>query len=505
MDSGPLPLPTGLPRRSLAWVLAVSLTLAAAAGWRYGPEWVREREHERLVATITAGDTSSAPVRLRRIQAETDPATARAVLHDPRTVTVMARYVTDPTGPALERRLAALETFDPEWRRKVRERPSVETTIFEHYGARIREAFDPAAGRYDYRAAQQNRHRLARLYPDSPTLATLSGLLEQRKAEAIESLARGYEAVMAAPRIEPHRFARDVTSARARLRQLDSRHPLLTDPRARLRLLDAVRQSMAEEDHRRTAALLDAAGDAFQDPEITRLRADLERETARREDERRAHEAASRLASSRERMQTLDDMLAARRDLALLAELRPRDPLVRDLRWQLEQQLATELARHVEQRRWLEAETLLLNVAGLLGLDFLSAQRAALSEAEAKAGVSRPTTSAHRARRREQVLVVNTLLREPVLDTDWETRFGQAFKEFVALSDVDDPGVATVRRTLSLLYRDRARQTLAAGRAGEALALVEKGRAFEPESRELEAVAREIAASRSAASPRERK
>ena len=471
-----------------ASVIAVALIAALAYGQI--TDFVRGEENENIISVLERGGVENIAEGLAMIQALESDAQRRNVLKDTRTRDAVVRHIAKGDRHSIREGLSLIRPFDSEWQQDVREAPDAREVIIQYYENRIDAAFYPAEGRFDYTQANAQIQVLGSLYPNSAAVLRARNGLERRRRKEIDRLTRVYD-----DRLDDLQSASaddeslgDVLQA---IRLLDPEHPTLRDPRLAAALTEQAGAAMEAGNLARTRFILDLARELIPgDPGLARLREQL---ASKFEYERRgslARELRARLGRERDSLNTLADFRRVQADLMMLESVRPRDSMLKDLRWQLKQIFQSGFDEFIAQTQWQDAEDLLVDFARFFEIPYVAAQRTRLSDAETVHSFILPATQSRRSRLAARATTINELLRKPLLTPEWEAQFETAFKESLAMVGAEGSGVQLVSRSMMLLYRDRARQAITAKQYVQARNLIGKGRAYMPDAPELDEVER---------------
>jgi serine/threonine protein kinase len=468
-----------------AVVLAV---LIVALGYAQITTYVLGEENEEIIAVLERGGVENIADGLAMIRALNSEAQRRDVLKDARTQDAVVGHIAHGDRHSIREGLSLIRPFDDEWQQDIREDPRAREAIIPYYKQRIDAAFNPEEGRYDYGKAVEEIQTLDSLYPNSARVLRLSNGLETRRSEELDRLTSLYNDLLG-----------DLPSATAgehglgevlqAIRLLDPENPTLKDPR----LADAFsRQAINAMDGGNLAGakvIVDLAEELIpSDPALAALRERLAARIENHRQERLAVELRARLERERGSLNSLADFRRVQNDLILLERLRPRDTMLKDLRWQLQQIFLSGFDDLLAKERWQAAEELLFDFARFFDIPYIAEQRARLSEAEKTHGFTMPATQSRHSLLSARARTISELLRQPLLTPEWEVAFETAFKESLAMVGTEGSGVELISKTMMLLYRDRATDAVKAKQYVRARDALDKGRAYIPDAPELDEV-----------------
>ncbi len=482
--------------RAAIVAFAVLLALMGYLGYREVTARIAAREDAAVLAVATGPGAGALAAGLRAAAAIEPRERRQALLSDGRLhEAIVRRIVEDGIAGMVEVR-EALAPIDAELAGEVLAVAPVRDAARSVHEAAARASFAPQEGRYAYREAQRALEDLVLLYPRDEAVRALAAELEAERETAREALGRDYAAHLDAGRFAPSDEGGSLMQTVDALRRLDPDHPLLADPRRAEAMLERAERALDAGDVDQALAVLSARRAlAPGDP----LLEDLSRRALAQAaglvavDESEALRTA--IAARRDSLTSLEAYQAIAPDLARLARLAPEDPLVADLRWQLEALLAGHVDATLARRRADLAATALYELGPLLRLSRLAELRARVASVAASQGQDPFSSLASRAERRALRDRIQRLLRRPTLEPDWNAEMAEALGRHVVLVGARSRGVPAALRTLELLYADAAARALADGDDDRAALLVSTGKAYVPGSGALARVARELGGS----------
>jgi serine/threonine protein kinase len=475
------------PIYGIAAAVMVAL-LIAALGYAQITTYVRGEENEEIIAMLERGGVENIADGLAMIQALESDAQRRDVLKDPRTQDAVVEHIAVGDRHSIREGLSLIRPFDIEWQQDIREDPRAREAIIPYYKQRIDAAFDPAQARYDYGEAVEQIEILDALYPNSARVLRLSNGLEARRSEELDRLTSLYNDLLD-----------DLPSAAAgeqgigevlqAIRLLDPENPMLKDPRLADTFSRQALSAMDGGDLAGAKVIMDLAEELIPgDPGLAALREHLAVRIENQRQDRLALALRARLERERGSLNSLADFRRVQNDLVLLERLRPRDSMLKDLRWQLEQIFLSGYDELLAKQRWQEAEDLLFDFARFFDIPYVAEQHARLSDAGKAHGFHMPATQSRRSLLSARARTISELLRQPLLTPEWEVAFETAFKESLAMVGTEGSGVELISKTMMLLYRDRAVDAVKAKQYVQARHALDKGRAYMPDAPELDEV-----------------
>ncbi len=362
-------------------------------------------------------------------------------------------------------------------------RPAFQTH-FEHL---IRQAVNPAAGRYEFAEAERELARARELYPDSAAMNELEQFLDTARDRRLNDLNRQFMAALEADRLleeEGGSGAPTVPRILAQVEAIDPEHALLDDPRVPDAYASAAQGAINQGDVSGAQPYLDI-GDrlAPDDAGLMNTRARYEAAVddqgrLARVEELRAMFNDSELDTS----ERLERFREASGRIAELAWLAPTDPLLGALRESAQPTMAERveaLAAEGEAdaaRAFLDDYTEAMEALGLQPL-LVQARQAA-----------HPDTSDDAIRARiaaEAESGLATALADPAFDRGWEYDVRNHLRYLeAALTDEQENAadrLTSARADLASAYTERADALEADQRYSEAVALLDRARTLDLE------------------------
>ncbi|GMQ75093.1 MAG: hypothetical protein BMS9Abin01_0337 [Gammaproteobacteria bacterium] len=468
----------------------VAVVLIAALAYTQITDFVRGKENQAIISVLQRGDVENIAEGLAMIRALESEAQRRDILRDPRTRDAVVGHIAQGDRYSIREGLSLIRPFDSEWQQDIREDPRARDAIIGYYEQRIDAAFDPAEGRYDYAKANEQIRVLGSLYPNSATVLTMGNALAERRGQELDRLTGVYDKLLEELQLSIANEQRLGDTLRA-IRLLDPGHPTLEDPRLANAFAEQARAAMDAGNLTNAKNITDLAGELVSgDPRLAQMRRQLAARLELQRQDRLAMGLRARLGKQRGSLNSLEDFRRVQDDLMMLESLRPRDSMLKDLRWQLQQIFLSGFDELMTKQRWQEAEDLLVDFARFFDIPYVAAQRARLGDATKAYGSRIPATQSRRRLLAARAKTINELLRQPLLTPEWETQFETAFKESLAMVGSEGSGVRLVSRSMMLLYRERAVEAVEAKQYIQARSAIGKGRAYISDAPELDEVER---------------
>jgi serine/threonine protein kinase len=470
----------------------VAVALIAALAYAQIIDFVRTEENEEIISVLQLGGVENIAEGLSMIQSLDSEAQRRDILKDARTRDAVVEHISQGDRHSIREGLSLIRPFDAQWQQYIREDPRARDAIIGYYEQRIDDAFNPPNGHYDFAAADEQIQILGSLYPNSATVLTMGNELERRREQELDRLTRIYDELLNDLH-SPNAGEESLSDVLQAIRLLDPAHATLRDPRLVKSFAAQARTAMDAGELVKARMILNLAGELVAgDPGLARLQQELAARTELERQDRLAVEVRARLAAQRGSLNSLADFRRVQNDLLMLQSVRPQDSMLKDLRWQLEQTFLSDFDQMLAKQRWQDAEDLLLDFARFFELPYVIAQRQRLSDAETAHGFRMPATQSQRSLLAARARTINELLAKPLLTPEWEAEFETAFKESLAMTGSEGSGVELVRRSMMLLYRDRASEAVQAREYLRARNLIAKGRAYMPNAPELDAMEQQL-------------
>ena len=488
------------PEKSRGPLLAAAGLILALIGlgamYPVASDWWFARQDAQTVALISQPGIDNIRAGLSRVEALGGERQAQ-LLRSLAVQDAIVKHIARGDPLSVHEGLDAITPFNAAFRDQILHREAARKAVFDLYQSRIYAVFDPTEKHYDYPSAAKLMARLDALYPDSAQVFELRSALESEKKAVLSSLGELYEHHLQAGWLIANDREEDISDVLNIVRQIDPAHRLLTDPRLAFAFAREAESAIAAHDYPLANAFLQASTTyAPNDKRLKDLQFQVGAQMKRIENERRVTEIDARLDDKVETLKSLNDFSSVRDDLVVLSILAPENATLADLRTALEKVFGADMTQRIAARQWAEGENTLATFARLLDLPYLLAQRARLSEAQAKAGYSLPPNSSRKQAIGERRKQIDQLLASPKFTIDWEIALRVPYQELIALLPAGDETLAPVQRTISALYLQQAELARNAGSFSEALAFVEQGRSFVPELPAFDAQAEAIKATR---------
>jgi serine/threonine protein kinase len=465
----------------------LAAVLIAVLAYAQIKDFVRSEENEAIFSVLERGGVENLDEGLSMIQALESEEQRRDVLKDSRTRRAVLEHIEKADRHSIREALALIRPFDPAWQQDIRD--DARDVIIEHYEDRIYAAFNPDDGTYDYAEANTLLETLGTLYPNSARVVEAGNELARRHEKELGRLTEAYDNLLDDLQLPPGDTEQSIGDVLNAIRLLDPEHPTLKDPRLADTLIDQTHAAIDAGDLTRAKIIMDLAGEFISDdPTIAQLREQLAARLEHQRQDNLALELRTRLEQERGSLNTLADFRLMQNDLMMLASLRPRDSMLSDLRWQLKQIFISEFDALTGKQSWQQAESLLVDFARFFEIPYVASQRGRLSILQKAHDYRMPASASRRNELARRANVINESLRQPLLTPEWEAKFETAFKESLAMIGDEGSGVTLIRRTMMLLYRDRAVEAVRAKQYVRARNLISKGRAYVASAPELDEV-----------------
>ena len=492
-------------QRRTGLAIAASILLAILIGllaYRPAVDYLRGQENDAIIAILQPGEAQDLSAGVAQIIALPDPAQRREILKDARTIDAIVGVFDASSEARIAQGRALISGLGEEWQRAILDDPRVRRAIIAMHETKLREAYDPDAGYFDYRSALSEARALESIYPSSAAVLTIKTRLEEGRSTRLEALGRRFDQMLAQDRLISDPEREDVGDVLEIVEKLDPESPLLADDRLRKRYVELTQAALSTEDFEQAIRLADAAPRFIAGDEVlAQLRSQAESELARRERAREAQEVVERLASRRGGPMTIVGFREIRPDILALARIDAAHPLIDEVTATLPQVLASAVDEGIATAQWRRAETNLQAFAPFVGLAQVIALRERLSSAERAAGVGRPSsekrTAAIDARIERIGALLDKRLVSPILV------FEAPFKELVVLSEPGAEAVQALAARTAEVMQVEARARIEAGDLDAALSFIDRGRRFDPQSPALAEVEHELEIARNAAREKE--
>jgi serine/threonine protein kinase len=485
------------PKKSRAPVIiAASLvaTLIAGAG-AYSPmlDLINQYRREQIISIIEQSGIVNIRKGLDQANGLGDPKQLNLILEDQRTKNSLVAHIEDGDEQKISEMLSLIAPYDLDWQRELKEVERVKSAIMSVFDTKIREAFNVEEARYDFAAASALILELDRLYPDTAEVLERGTLLNQEKALKLAELNDDYTRYLGEGRLLPEQNGREIGDIIEVVRQIDPQHPLLTDQRLRFRYGELAEAAIDRQDYRHADALLRAGlGYAADDSKLRDLRFRLESDLKRIASQRRVAEIEQRIRPRFASLDGLPDFLEIQDDLIVLEALSPESMLLAEVQEKLRGLFQNQMRISTTRRNWAEGERVLMQYSKLFDIPYLLKQRQLLSRIEEQADHTLQLTPERQAAVDQRIETISRLLATPEFSSDWEIKLKLPYKELLALLPEGDPALQQVRNQTARLYLQNAKSAFDSERFIEALAFVERGRAYHPELRNFEDFERAI-------------
>ena len=368
-----------------------------------------------------------------------------------------------------------------------------------HFESLVREAVDPDEARFDFNRAEDELARAEQIYPDSAAIIALGEYIDSARDRRLHTLNQQFVRALENEYLLPGDGtdeALPLPDVLARIEAIDPDHALLDDPRIPSAYASAAQGEINTGNLGAAEGFLDT-GEALATGDIDLLNTRARLETA--EDNRRRAERVAELREHfDERLNDMDDLAAfreAEQPIVELARLAPTDRTLLALREIAEPVAAARVDELVEADDADAAGTFVNAHARILeALDLhdylLTARLQQVAEDERESERERIVEN-----RRDSL---RTALAEPGFDRAWEAELRTELRYLQAALPAESDILAEARADVAAVYVERA-ETLRDERIySEALALLERARAFDLDQESVEVAHAEISEAQTA-------
>ena len=372
-------------------------------------------------------------------------------------------------------------------------------TLQNHFESLVREAVDPDDERYDFARAEDQLARAREIYPDSAAIIALGEYIDSARDRRLHTLNQQFVRALENEYLLPGDgtdAALPLPDVLARIEAIDAEHALLEDPRIPSAYASAAQGEINTGNLAGAEGYL-ATGEDLAAGDIDLLNTRARLETAE-DNRRRAERVAELRAHFEERMNGMDDLAAfgeAQEPIVELARLAPTDRTLLALREIAEPIAAARVDELVEAEDRAGAEAFVDAHAAILeALDLhpylLTARLQHVAEDD------RDTERDSIVENRQDNL--RAALSDPAFDRSWEAELRTELRYLQAALPADSTTLAEARGAVADVYVERA-ETLREERIySEALALLERARAFDLDQDAVEAAHADISQAQTA-------
>jgi len=359
--------------------------------------------------------------------------------------------------------LTMLRQYPPGERAPVLLNDAVQANLVNYYIHRAHEAFDVAAGHYDYAAAVaglKEAQSLSKAYEDSRQLTdALDHLDAERKAEILRQ-ADLFESQLKQGTLIASQGANNVRSTLAVIRQLDPQHPLLSDKRLPIAFADQVRSNI-DSDHLALAGALLTAGLQFAPGDAALM--DLQDRIARQQSVAQLSAQTGGLEQAVRPLGaegvTLKDFRTLRPQLEALRRAQPDSAVLLAAQDQLGRLIGTVVSTAVQNRQVAEAQATLNEFSDLLPMTFVAKQRAQIASVTGDTQTRDIAIAQLRAKVEKETL-------SPQSDDVWVATLKRDLQSLQTLSSAD-PAIETARSRTNQAYLTQSQSLLSSSRLTE--------------------------------------
>ncbi len=480
--------------------IAAVLIVAIVAG-SVGPiaNVIKEQEREDVIAQIELGAVPEIATALELARNLEDEDQRNKILDDPRTRDVLVKLLAQGNEKSINDGLRLIAPMAKVRREQILDDDRAKTAIFDFFAAQRTAAVDPAEGQYDYPTAEKSVKKLEKIYTDSARVLTIRNNLKNEKQAELSQLSDAYAKLLDEGMLLPSKDEQDIGDILTVVAQIDPENGLLSDRQLPIRFADIAQEAINAKDFNRAQEFLKASvAYAADDTTLNGLRYEVEAELKRQQDAILVASIQNRLETKKSSLKTLQDFQNVRDDMIKLAELSPSNPVLTALQSSLKKAFGKQLGADIKGGKFAQAEDLLVAFAKFMELPYVLEQRGLLTAAEEKAGFKFELDEQRQVALAERKQALDELLAKPVLGGDWESRVKQNYKELLALAPSEDESIKAIRDRIAGVYLDNAAKSRESGRFAEALALIEKGQAFDATAPAFAAESQAIAAAQEA-------
>jgi serine/threonine protein kinase len=441
-------------------IIALSGVGLGLASWLLVPPYLEKRREAELISAI---DLATAPqLPDLRQQSQELPEDSRSII-DSRIKERLRQIIADGDTDQIYAALKAIG-FLPKALGKEIINDSKED-ILAFYIGQADAAFSPASGRFDFSRAKQQLDEAKALYPDSIQVFQTSQRMEDTRNDLMNELDSRFNRHLASGQLLPTEDADDLSDVLSALKQLEPKHPLLSDPRLANAFASRASASLDSNDFTLAQAYAESGLQRFpQDPALNNIQVKIR--LAQQEELAREKLLALRdqLKQRLPGLKTLEDYLDVAESLASLRAMQPDDTLLSKADAGLRQLLDKRLSGLMGENAWQRAQQLLEQFSGLVAPDYLLAQQTRVSDAE----------TAHE----QQLATLFNSLKQAVAQKHLTEPPAANAMELLAnarLMAPDDPRIEQSIASISQAYLDLSRKARSVGEWQQARDFVHKG------------------------------
>jgi serine/threonine protein kinase/tetratricopeptide (TPR) repeat protein len=473
------------PRKhNLALTVGMPVALAAAlilGLWTPVTNYIDEREREAILGELKPGEVASMKTVIDQGQRLADPDQVLAVHSDPRLVESLVALIAGGGDAGIAQGRALVALLPVAAATAVMEDDRVVTSIVTAFRARMDEKFLPDEGRFDFAGAKAQLAELQRVYPNRAEAFQARDNLEQRRDLATAVQAARLHSLLGAGALLPLDDKDDVGDVLATATQMRGDWPsssldaLLADPTIGERYAVAARFAIEAEDYAKAEQVLGTGlRYAPSDEALGLLSRDVLAELKRLRDAQRARELEVLVGNVWQSFNSIEAFAPIREEMLELSQLAPNSALLGEVTERFQQLSSAGLAAQLASGDRVGAQTLLVDVAPLLGFSELRAAVAAVGVGAAAAPGDRDGATARR------VDVVQGLLANAEHTASWDSALAIGFKELMAMVPLNDERVTTLQDSIARAYQRQAAALASRDDYASAIANLERGRAFHP-------------------------
>ena len=469
-------------KRNILTTVVLPLVAAAALTGVITPvvlDTIAERERESIIETLTSGQPTSIEDGLRLASALDTEEQRRLVLEDNRTRQALIDLIARGDESSINRGLSAIRLGGQGFTDDIKDAPAVQDAVVALYRAKVADAFNPRQDKLDFNLATEYVTTLKSIYPRAAGTFRTEQDLNNQRVEALASIEEQFNALIDSGNILPNDNAADIFNLRDRALTINPNSALATTTQVGIAAGELAQRAIEQNNYRQAQAFLTASLEyAPEQDDLGDLRYQVEEELQRQRNAALVKQIEGRLLANASTFTDLAVFQTARDDLIKLADLSPTSEVLKGLQEQLTSAFNTELATLIKRKKWPDAETLLVDFAKLLNLDFLESKRVQLTDAETKAGFAMEVDTNRATAIELRKNAIEQLVSEPDFTSDWEIALQVPFKEIIALLPASDAQLIPIREQIANLYISEAESARQSELTSRAKSLISRGATF---------------------------
>ena len=388
--------------------------------------------------------------------------------------------------------LATLGRYSAADRRSLLDDEAVKGNLLTYFRQRSRQAFDVAAGRYDYAGALAPMKEAQSLYPDSERIAQDIEALDSAREAEVPKQAERFEALMNQGVLIPSQGRDNALGVRDVIAKLDPKYPLLNDRRLPTAFAAQTRTALDAGNGVLAGELLAAGLQlAPQDVNLNDLKDAVERRRSNTALASQVGQLESRVVALGAPGATLQNFRDQRDPMIQLLRAAPASKSLLAAQRQLTSLVGAVVAAGVRQHQVAAGQSLLVEFSDLLPESFLDAQRADIVQA-----VGEPEARVAQAAQLRTALA--RLTQSPRSDDAWVSDAQRTLRNLEDLVGGNDAAVRDAHTAIAQAFLAQAQGLLAQQRLTEAQRVLDLARSFGLSAAQYEPQAAALAQARSA-------